>query len=155
MPRPTALSAILPGAAIAGALDITYAILFYGWRGASAARVLQSVASGLLGASAFQGGAATAALGLVLHFCIALIWAALFYIASRRIALLVRQPLLSGIVYGAIIYAAMNLIVLPLSAIPRKATFPPLVLVTGFLVHMFFIGLPIALAVRRASRARA
>lgn len=155
MRRPTALSAILPGAAIAGALDITYAILFYGWRGAPATRVLQSVASGLLGASAFEGGAATAALGLVLHFCIALIWAALFYIASRRIALLVRQPVLSGIVYGAIIYAAMNLIVLPLSAIPRKVTFPPLVLVTGLLVHMFFIGLPIALAVRRASRARA
>jgi hypothetical protein len=44
----------------------------------------------------------------------------------------------------------MNLVVLPLSRFPRKLSFPLPVLVTGLLVHMFLIGVPIALAARRA-----
>ncbi|MEO7167842.1 MAG: hypothetical protein ABI787_09650, partial [Spartobacteria bacterium] len=63
--------AILIGGAIAGILDITYAIGFSAWRGVAPLRLLQSVASGLLGAPAFEGGLPTAALGLFLHFCIA------------------------------------------------------------------------------------
>ncbi len=118
-------------------------------------RLLQSVASGLLGAPAFNGGLPTAALGLFLHFCIAFAWAAIFYIASRSVPFLIRQAVISGIVYGLLIYAIMNLVVLPVSAFPRKVTFPPLVLATGLFVHMFFIGLPIALAVRCAATAKA
>ena len=146
-----AVFAILAGGSIAGELDITYAIVFSGFRGVPAIRVLQSVASGLLGSAAYESGPATAALGLFLHFFIAFSAAAIFYIASRRFHLLTRQAVISGVIYGAAVYAVMNLIVLPLSAYPRRVTFPPLVLATGLLVHMFFIGLPIALAVRRAS----
>ena len=149
MRRLSALSAILIGGAIAGALDITYAIGFSALRGVPPIRILQSVASGLLGAPAFHGGWPTAALGLLLHFCIALLWATIFYFASRAIPFLTRHPVISGLFYGFLIYALMNLVVLPLSAFPRKVTFPLLVLITGILVHMFCIGLPIALAVRR------
>ena len=39
-------------------------------------------------------------------------------------------------------------IVVPLSAFPQKQAFPPLVLTTGLLVHMFLVGVPIALCVR-------
>ena len=113
-------------------------------------RLLQSVASGLLGADAFQGGMPTAALGLLLHFCIALLWMIAFYLAAKAFPLLVERAVPAGIVYGLLIYAVMNLVVLPLSAFPRKVTFPPLVLATGLFVHMFFIGLPMALAARRA-----
>ena len=151
MRRLSALSAILIGGAIAGALDITYAIGFSALRGVPPIRILQSVASGLLGAPAFHGGWPTAALGLLLHFCIALLWATIFYFASRAIPFLTRHPVISGLFYGFLIYALMNLVVLPLSAFPRKVTFPLLVLITGILVHMFCIGLPIALAVRRTS----
>lgn len=112
-------------------------------------RILQSVASGLLGAPAFEGGVPTAMLGLVLHFFIAFSAAAIFYLASKSIPFLTRHPVVSGLFYGFLIYAVMNLLVLPLSAYPRKVSFPLLVLVTGLLVHMFFIGLPISLAVRR------
>ena len=90
-----------------------------------------------------------AALGLVLHFCIAFIWAAIFYLASKAIPFLTRHPVVAGLFYGFIIYAVMNLVVLPLSAFPRKVSFPLVVLVTGLLVHLFCIGLPISLAVRR------
>ena len=151
MRRLSALSAILIGGAIAGALDITYAIGFSALRGVPPIRILQSVASGLLGAPAFHGGWPTAALGLLLHFCIALLWATIFYLASRAIPFLTRHPVISGLFYGFLIYALMNLVLLPLSAFPRKVTFPLLVLITGILVHMFCIGLPIALAVRRTS----
>jgi len=151
----SALSAILIGGAIAGTLDITYAIGFSALRGVPPMRILQSVASGLLGASAFKGGLSTAALGLALHFFIAFSAAAIFYLASKAIPSLTRHPVVSGLFYGFLIYAVMNLVVLPLSAYPRKVSFPLLVLVTGLFVHMFFIGLPISLAVRRALPAKA
>ena len=143
-------SAILIGGAIGGTLDITYAIGFSAWRGVPPMRLLQSVASGLLGAPAFGGGVPTAALGLALHFFIAFSAAAIFYLAAKTMPVLVRHAVISGLFYGLLIYAVMNLVVLPLSAFPRKVSFPLLVLVTGLFVHMFFIGLPISLAVRRA-----
>ncbi|MEP6955496.1 MAG: hypothetical protein ABI883_01620 [Chthoniobacterales bacterium] len=143
-------AAILVGGSIAGVLDISYAILFSGWRGVPAERLLQSVASGLLGASAFAGGWPVAALGLFLHFTIAFAWAAIFYLVARRFPILCKRAIYAGVIYGLFIYGMMNLVVLPLSAFPRKVTFPPLVLATGLLVHMFCIGLPIALATRRA-----
>ncbi len=149
MRRLTALSAILLGGAIAGTLDITYAIGFSALRGVPSIRILQSVASGLLGAPAFNGGLQTAALGLILHFSIALSAAAIFYLASKEIPVLTRHPVVAGLSYGFLIFAVMNLVVLPLSAFPRKVSFPLVVLVTGILVHMFCIGLPISLAVRR------
>ena len=149
MRRLSALSAILIGGAIAGTLDITYAIGFSALRGVPPIRILQSIASGLLGAPAFGGGLPTAALGLVLHFAIAFSAAAIFYLASKAIPFLTRHPVVSGLFYGFLIYAVMNLVVLPLSAFPRKVSFPLMVLVTGLLVHMFCIGLPISLAVRR------
>ncbi|MEP6811223.1 MAG: hypothetical protein ABI992_13345, partial [Chthoniobacterales bacterium] len=129
--------------------DISYAVGFWALRGVAPQRVLQSVASGLLGATAFAGGWPTAVLGLALHFCIALLWAAGFCFLATRWPLLLQKAVSAGIVYGFLIFWVMNLVVLPLSAFPRKVTFPWLVLGTGLFVHMFFIGLPIALAARR------
>ena len=151
MRRNAALFAILVGGGIAGALDITYAIVFSGFRGVPAARVLQSVASGLLGAASYRGGTPTAALGLFLHFVIALLWATTFYLASLRLTFLVRHPIVAGIVYGIVVYAVMNLVVLPVSAFPGRPSTVPVVVITGLVVHMFLIGVPIALATRRAS----
>lgn len=138
------------GGLIAGLCDISYAIGFWAWRGVGAARVLQSVASGLLGAPAFDGGAPVAALGLGLHFLIATIFAFAFYAASTRFPALVRRAVLSGAVYGFLIFWLMNLVVLPLSAFPRKVSFAALPTITGLIVHAFFVGVPIALAARRA-----
>lgn len=149
--RNPALFAILVGGLIAGALDILYAVVFSGFRGVPAARILQSVASGLLGRAAYEGGAPAAALGLVLHFLLALLIAAIFYVASRRFQFLIRHPVTAGAIYGIGVYAVMNLVVLPLSAFPGKMTFVPIVVVTGLFVHAFLVGVPIALAVRRAS----
>jgi hypothetical protein len=100
-----AARAILWGGLLAGVGDITFA--FVVWRGIGPVRVLQSVASGLLGAAAREGGLATAALGAVLHFTIAFIWATVFWLASRRLTVLVRHPVVCGLLYGVVVYALM------------------------------------------------
>ena len=66
-------------------------------------------------ARAFDGGAGTAALGLLLHYVIALVWTVLFFLAARRFGALTRHPIPVGLSYGVVVWAVMNLIVLPLS----------------------------------------
>ena len=150
--RNPAAFAILVGGGIAGALDITYAIVFsYLRSGVAPARILKSVAGGLLGTAAFAGGASVAALGLCIHFFNALTIAAIYYVASRRLPFLTRQAVPWGIAYGFGVYWVMNLIVLPLSALHRRGSMVPIVMITGLIVHMFLIGLPIALATRKAA----
>jgi hypothetical protein len=138
---------------IVGAMDITAASIQAVSRGATVTRLLQFVASGLIGQQAFQGGVAIAALGLALHFVIAFSLVAVFYVASRRIAFLRRQAAISGLIYGLIVFAIMNLIVLPLSAAkPRHSLTADLIQIG---IHMFVIGLPTALLIRRFSAANA
>jgi uncharacterized membrane protein YagU involved in acid resistance len=148
-----ALRAIVFGGLIAGTFDISYAFIFYYLRrGITPVRILQSVASGALGQDAFKGGARTAALGLVFHFLIATIAAAVYYLASRPLRFLVNQAIICGPLYGVCIYLVMNFVVLPLSAIGSRPALPLPVLIGGLLIHMLGIGLPIALVVRRYSR---
>jgi len=141
---------ILTGGLIAGTLDIAAAIVIHAFRGVRPVRILQSVASGLLGPAAFTGGAATAALGLALHFLIATTAAAVYYLASRRLSGLVRQATLWGALYGVAVYLFMNFVVLPLSAM-RKQPFSLEMAAIMVAIHIVCVGLPIALAVRRYS----
>lgn len=150
MPRNRAIHAILGGGLIAGLIDITYAIGYSAARGVPPARILQSVASGLLGSPAYQGGAGTAALGLLLHFLLMLIIAAIFYVASTRLRFLIEHPIGWGALYGFLVYWVMNLVVLPLSAFPSEVKFVTLTVITSLIVHAFGIGVPIAIASRRA-----
>ncbi len=148
--RSSPYRAIFWGGLIAGILDITFAFVFYGMLGATPIRILQSIASGLLGADAYQGGFATAALGTALHFFIATVACTVYYAASRRLEFMVRHAVLAGMAYGVVVWLVMNLIVIPLSAFPRHG-FSVLTVVAGIIAHMFCVGLPIALSVRRHS----
>jgi uncharacterized membrane protein YagU involved in acid resistance len=154
MRRNPALFAILVGGLFAGAFDITYAVVFSAFRGVAPMRILQSVASGLLGAPAYDGGIPTAALGLLLHFLMALLIASIYYLASRRLPLLSRHAVVCGALFGAGVYAVMNLVVLPLSAFTGKPNFTLTGIATGLFVHMFLFGVPIAWATRRALQSR-
>jgi hypothetical protein len=134
-------------------MDIASAIMMAVARGSTPLRLLQFVASGLLGRRAFEGGVSTAALGLGLHFVIAFAVVAVFYFARERVAAIRQWPVASGITYGLVVYAAMNTVVLPLSAArPRHALVPDLIQVA---IHMFIIGLPTSLLLRRFSGAKA
>jgi len=145
-----AVRAIFWGGFIAGVLDITAAFVLNAKVGPM--RVLRGIASGLLGANATQGGVGTALLGLLLHFVIAFGAAVVYYAASRKLTFLVRQAIVCGLLYGIAVYWFMNLVVLPLSAFPRKIQFHASAVATGLIIHMLCVGLPIALAVRRFSK---
>ena len=142
--------AVLVGGAIGGTLDILFAISFAAANGATASRVLQSVASGLLGDAAFSGGASTAVTGLACHFGLSFLWALIFLAAARSWPAIVRRPLVSGVAFGVLVFLCMRLLVLPLSAFPRPVTFKPLATVLDLSSHMFLFGFPIAWAASKA-----
>jgi hypothetical protein len=144
------LSWLCIAALIAGTCDICFATGFSYFRsGVAPTRVLQFVASGILGTASFQGGLATAALGLVIHYLNAFIITGIFFAAAARWPALTRRPVFVGPPFGLVVYLVMNFVVIPLSRIgPRPIR--PVVAVPEIFVHMFLIGLPIALAARRA-----
>jgi len=150
--KPKAYRAIFWGGLIAGTLDILAAFVSSGLRGGTPTRVLQAIASGLLGADSFQGGFTTAALGLVLHFFIATTATAVYYAASRKLKVLIDQAIVCGLAYGIPVYLVMNLVVLPLSAVTFKTSHTFSAVATSVLILMFCVGLPIALVVRRYSK---
>ena len=150
--RPKAFQVVLLGGLIAGALDLTAACVVSSLRaGVRPIRVMQSVASGLLGDAAYTGGGKTAVLGVALHFLIATGWTAIFYFASRTLRFLTERAISAGLLYGVAVYLFMNFVVIPLSAVPHRAAPPLSGRIIGMLVIMFCIGLPIAFVVRRLS----
>ena len=80
---------VLAGGLVAGALDITYACVFWAIKaGVPAERIFQSVAAGLLGKDSFSGGWPTALLGLGLHFFIATTMSVTYFLVARRAPIL-------------------------------------------------------------------
>jgi hypothetical protein len=148
------LTSVFAAGAVAGALDITYAYVFWALKAdVPALRIFQSVATGLLGRASFDGGAATAALGLALHFAMATAMAAAYALAARQWRVLREWPLPLGAAYGVFLYAVMQYVVLPLSAAghgSHDATWITL----SVLAHMFLVGIPIAFLTRNAFAAK-
>jgi len=144
------LQTILLGGLCAGILDITAACTNgYLRNGSSPVRIFQSVAGGWFGRDTFQGGWKTAALGLATHFLIATIWAAVYALASRKLPLLTRHAVPLGVLYGILVYLCMYGVVLPLSAWhSRFFNQSASAIATGVVIHMFCVGLPIALVTR-------
>jgi hypothetical protein len=145
--------AIVVGGVMAGVLDISAAFVNSSFSGRSPMFVLQSIASGLLGSESYKGGFKSAALGAALHFLIAFVACAVYYVASRKIKLLVRRAVVCGLLYGVAVYLFMYLIVLPLT-FRRSFTQQLSAVATGLTIHMVCVGLPISLAIRRYSEYR-
>jgi hypothetical protein len=152
------LKPILYAGAIVGVLDITAACINARVvAGFTPARVLKGVASGLLGRSALEGGFATATLGLVMHFMMAMTVATIFYLLSRRFPL---PKSLSGVVavgmlYGAAVFAVNNFATAPFMSWLRSLylhtpiLFKPPMGWSQLVIHLFCVGLPIALVMRQ------
>jgi hypothetical protein len=142
--------AILWAGLIAGAMDITTAFVVYGFFGATPLRILQGIAGGLLGPSAYEGGIATAALGLLCHFTIAFGSATVFFLLSRKLPFLTRQFVLAGVLYGIAVYFFMGRVIIPLSRAHRSA-FSLRMMIIGVTIHIFCVGLPISTTTKRFS----
>jgi hypothetical protein len=145
------LCPVFVGTAAAGTMDILAAIIVWTLRDVPAVRVLQSIASGLLGKAAYSGGLVTAWLGVLLHYAIMSVIALVFVIVSQRLDFLIRRPLLAGAAFGLVVFGVMTYVVVPLSASPIKSP-PPLRVLEGLLIHMVCVGLPISLAASRFGR---
>jgi len=149
----SALFTILAGGAIAGSLDLAFAFTYAGMHGASPLRVLQFIASGLLGKDSFGFGWWSGMLGAVCHYTILTVATSLYLVASRRFSALAQHAFICGPLYGVTIYMVMNFIIVPLSAVHTGGhTLEGVIFDMGS--HLFFVGLPIALLVRRHWLAR-
>jgi hypothetical protein len=155
---------ILYAGALVGVLDITAAsIQVYIASSMMPIHLLQGVAGGLLGRGSYNGGFATAALGLVMHFTMALTVTTIFYALSRRLPL---SQKLSGVVavgllYGAAVFAVNNFATAPLLSWVRSLylhtpiLFKPPMGWWQLIIHLFCVGLPIALVMHRYAPATA
>jgi hypothetical protein len=113
---------IVIGWLVCGTLDISDTLIFTWLRSrVPAEHVLQFIASGVIGPTAFQQGWNSAMLGLAIHYVIALCWVTFFVLVVRRVPSLMRWGVTFGVLYGLVMYAVMNFVVVSLTRIgPRR-----------------------------------
>lgn len=143
------LRAILWAWLVAGCLDISSACIIWLWYRVPLTKGLQGIAAALIGREAsYHGGTATAAMGFGLHFFIMLGVVLVFFGASRYLPVLTSHPVVSGIMYGPVVYLIMYWVVVQLSRIgPRPHSWGNDSLAIA--IHICLIGLPIALIISR------
>ena len=143
---------ILSGGLLIGTLDGAFAVIFWGMRGVAPIRIFQGIAAGLLGRdAALHGGLRTEALGVALHYFIAITIVVVYWLASRFVTILRTRPILCGAIYGLLVYGFMNYVVIPLSRTSRSR-FMLAWFVSSIIVHMFVIGVPAALFAAKAEK---
>lgn len=115
--------------------------------GSTVARLFQGVAATIVGSSAFNGGARTTALGVLMHCGVAFGWSAVFVFVVLRSAWIRRVlasrygPLKVAAVYGPAIWLVMSLLI-----IPALVSRPPSISIRWWVQlfgHFPFVGLPI------------
>jgi uncharacterized membrane protein YagU involved in acid resistance len=111
--------------------------------------VLQYLASGALGNAAFEGGLATALLGVLFHFVVSFVVAGVFVLSADRIPLLRRYVIVGSLLYGIGVFIVMNFIVLPLSAAPPLPAPTTPQLIELVIEHILVSGLPLGLLIQR------
>jgi hypothetical protein len=131
-----------------GVLDALDGVAFFGITAhKNPIQVLQFIASGALGPSAYDGGLATAGLGALFHFGIAAVAAAIYLGAYARSSAVRTHWVASGLAFGVSVWAVMNLVVVPLSAIGQLPD--ALGVVHGLIGHALTVGLTAAYVARR------
>src|ERR1043165_3390212 len=147
---PSALKTILLAWLTAGCLDLLGAITVYSliMQRVTTMRLLQGIARGALGNSAYEGGIATALAGVGFHFVIAFCFTVFYFFIFPYIPFLKKQRIISGLLYGVFVWCVMNFALLPLMKIaPLPTKWDSII--RGAVILMFCIGLPISLIVSR------
>ncbi|MET0654890.1 MAG: hypothetical protein ABWX88_04955 [Pseudoxanthomonas sp.] len=133
--------------------DALFAIaVWFQWNARGVAQVFQSIAVGVLGKASYEGGMATALLGVALHAGMAIAFVAICIALSLRFRSLVEKPLIAGLLYGLGLYVAMNFVVMPLSRVDASPSFRHLdTMAMSVAAHMVF-GVVCTMFARRARR---
>jgi len=138
----TIVETIIKAGLLTGSLDIAAALLqFYLRTGKSPVVVLNFIASGVFGKTAFTGEMGMAFWGLLFHFIIVFVWTMIFFLLYPKIALLAKNKIINGILFGFIIWSVMTRIILPISNTP-KIPFDLIQAVIGILILMLAVGIP-------------
>lgn len=139
-----------------GALDFAAASLIYpaAYKGVTFERIWQSVAEGVLGKASYDGGAATIALGIALHFFIATCAGVVLAFVMSRAEIFSRLWFVSGAAYGVAMYYFMQLVVLPLSQVGLRHPDMKSTLI-GLGIHIFIFGIGSAFVASRLLKAAA
>jgi hypothetical protein len=139
---------ILWATLVAGTLDILMAIVDATLSGGSVTGMFRSIASGPFG-DGMRESTMGVPLGLLVHFAIMAVIAAVYVLAARRIPALVRCWWLAGPIYGVGVWLVMYGIVLPTrfgGSLPTE----PVAIAKGLFAHCVLVGLPIAWITARA-----
>lgn len=153
--RPSAFQTIVFGGLAIGILDFLDASIFFPlYFGISFIDVWHGPASGILGRETSRaGGVDTALLGILMHFCVAFSIAAVYFLLARLLPVLVRRPVISGLIFGIAAHFVMQYVVIPLSAIRSFPAWPPLgSLLNSLIGHALLVGLPVALIAAWSAR---
>jgi len=141
------LKPIAIATAVSGTLDILLAMILTLWFGREIPDMLRFVASGPFPVATGLGDAG-AALGLVVHFTLMAIMAAVFMGICRLRPVLLDTPYRTALAFGVVTYFAMNWLVVPLrfgTPLPPKA----LSIATQLFAHTVLVGIPFALVAVR------
>jgi uncharacterized membrane protein YagU involved in acid resistance len=151
-PRPR-LARVLSGGFAVGTFDLLFACTW--WAVAAKVppiRIFQSIAAGVYGDASFDGGVRTATVGIVAHYFIAACMVLAYALVASRSPTLIRHPWRWGLAYGVFLYAAMNFVIVPLSAAGPAPTRPAW-MIASVVVHVL-IGIACAFIARSAMRPR-
>jgi len=138
---------LLRAGLLTGVIDGLWAIGLTMAYGRSIPRLWQGLAAIPFGKQMLDGDAATVALGIALHFCVALGWSAVFLLLFTRWRWLAgvlesRYGLLKvAAVYGSLIWIVMSVLVIP--AFTRTSPMISYRWLIQLVGHMVFVGLPI------------
>ena len=143
--RKRAINIILAATLVAGTLDILAAILVYSivLEQTSPSMILMSIASGVFGKAAFSGGSPMVLAGLLLHYLIAFLFSAFYYIIYPGLEFLKKQRLISGILYGIFVWLVMNLGVLRI-VFSAKLPSDPNAALLGISILIIAFGIPVS-----------
>lgn len=136
---------------VAGSVDVAAACVMYK---VSPYIILQAIAGGLLGRETFSRGWSTAALGLGLQWAMSIVIAACCVTTSYRLEVLRRRWILAGFLYGAVTFAVMDGIVVPMSASSTKPQVSLPWLIENLLAMWLFGLIITGLSVRALQKAR-
>jgi hypothetical protein len=138
------LRTCLQAGLLAGTLDgIAGLWLYYNATGKNPLGVFPYIASGVFGRAAFGGGGPMLAWGIFFHYLIATLFAVFFVLIAGQVRWLRQHWVLAGLLYGAFVWAVMNLGVVPLSNVSRG----PFNLANAILnlgILLVSVGLPIS-----------
>ena len=150
--KPSWLHTIVLGGSTVGVLDCIAAMTNAWMRsGVTPERVWQYVASSVVGPESFNMGASTIALGLLFHFGVAFGVAIGFYVLARIFPAIISYPFIVGPIYGIAVYFIMSYGIVPLTLV-KQGAFNWYGLISGLIIHMLFVGLPVALITKRFAR---